>query len=335
MLDRLKVRLVNPLIDPDNQLRIIPMATVGNVPGGSYMSLRYIDGSRVQVGSIYYKEEGLCTVTSYNGYIYVTFNLPRLKSGGRHNIWPVTQAEARDYITMLSRRMAEVGLVSDLNTAIVVNIELFANAATRYPFRAFRPLLELLDISRRTRAVYDGSYTFYNSQRKDIIYDKRGEQPEEIAKELPDHLLRYEYELLTDDAVEAVLGTKNLGQIIEGWDLLRAKYIARIREVLLSDSLKVEPSVQCNLDQLMGQKKRLEVLQSIGAVNLLKQFGSISAVRVELRRQGYKAWEIRAFLRKLKKYAAQNTCAEVSLAELRTELYTKLIEGLGGGEPEE
>lgn len=326
MVDRIKVRLDFPLIDPENSLKFTPMATVNENPTGSFLQLRYIDGTTKMVSRLSYEVKDICKVDSYNGHIYAEFNFPKLKSGGRHNIWPVTQAEARTFVNELTQHLAKAGLVSNLNKSTVINLELFADAATKYSFNTFRPLFEILDLPRTSLAAFDSSYTLYNSQRADSFYDKRAQLPRDVAQELPPYYIRYEYRLHTDDAVEAEFGTKILGEIIDRWDLLHEKYIARVRKVLFGNNPPTEPLFG-NLDQLIGQKKRQDVLPSLGALGFLRQFGSISTIKSELRRQGYKAYEVRHFIRKLQKYLAKNH-TEVGLGDLRTELFNKLVEGL-------
>lgn len=328
MLDTVKIRIADPVIATNHRLRITAPATVPSHQQYATLDLRFDNGVVERVSRVN-SWNRMFRVDSSNGYLYVTFSFARLKSDGRHNLGPISQAEARALIPVLTNHLASVGIQTDLNRAIVVRLDLFADAATIRPFEDFWPLLNLLDPFRRKRMTYNGYLSLHNKQRADVFYDKRAEIGD-IGVTLPENLIRYEYRLLRRDAVASVAGITSLSRVLDRWDVLNTRFRDHIREVLFGRALPAEGGSMA-LDHFMKFAKKGDVLPAIGAVSIMKQYGDIKTVRAVLKERKYSTQQSYNFVKKLKRYAPDIAQAQgVSLDELKQELYTKLLEGLGG-----
>jgi hypothetical protein len=266
-----------------------------------------------------------------NGQTYVQLSLPKWKSRGGGNVWPVTKAEAREIFLELQSSLASIGIVTDIFKAVVTRLDLFANAATDYSYSTFKPLLDSLVIPRRTRAVYPNSVRFENKRQVDIVYDKREQQASKgfSVEQLPPNLIRWEYRLMVQDAVRAVTGATTLEDLFTRWETLHEVYKANLRSALRYDD-DMAGQVVLAQDIAYIVKNRPQVARALYSKLVVEQTGSVDGIKAILRDAGATRQQIyRETMTVLEGLAYPIPSERVSLNALRVELYQKLMQGLG------
>ena len=265
-----------------------------------------------------------------HGYLFVDLSLPNWKSRGGGNVWPVTKAEARGIFLELQSILADRGIVTDIFKAVVIRLDIFANAATDYTYSTFKPLLDSLVIPRRTRVVYSNSVRFENKRQVDLVYDKREQQASKgfSVEQLPPNLIRWEYRLMVQDAVRSVTGITTLEDLFTNWEALQRLYIANLRAALRYDEdMAGQVVVAQNIADMV--KNRAQVSRALYSQLVVEQVGSVDGIKAILRDAGATRQQIyRETMNLLQGLAYPIPNERISLTALRTELYQKLIQGL-------
>jgi hypothetical protein len=266
-----------------------------------------------------------------NGYLYVQLSLPKWKSRGEGNVWPVTKDEARQiFLELQDRLRTEQGISTDIFAAGVARMDLFSNAATEYSYSTFKPLLDSLVIPRRTRAVYPNSVRFENKRQVDVIYDKRVKHAEDgfSVEQLPPNLIRWEYRLMVQDAVRAVTRVTTLEDLFTRWEAIQGLYVANLRAALRYDE-EMAGQVALAQDIAYLVRNRAQVSRALYSKLVVEQTGSVDGIKAILRDAGATRQQIyRETMTVLEGLAYPIPSERISLTALRAELYQKLIQGL-------
>lgn len=325
MYDTIHIRLDNPLVRADHRL--------GDIDYPARAAEALGDDTGVPASCLFVRyEHELCYIRSDNGYLYVQLSLPKWKSGGHGNVWPATKDEARQIFRELNASLAGIGIDTDVFRAAVVRLDIYANGATAYGYQDFKPLLDTVTIPRRTRVAYPDSVRFGSSHRTDIIYDKRAQQVSagEDVSQLPPNLMRWEYRLLKRAAVATTTGVTTVEDLFTKWEAIRRLYIANLRAALRYDeTLTGRRMLQGDIAELV--QHRAEVERALYAKLVVGHAGSIDGVKAVLRQSGATRLQVYRLARTILDGLAYPLPGEtVTLNDLKIELYTKLVEGLGG-----
>lgn len=265
------------------------------------------------------------------GNLYVNFSLARIASG-RNNLKVVNQEEAWQALLRLEYDLEQIGVITDISRALITRLDLFSDATTVHGYADFKPLFDILRIPRRKRLTFPGYLAFKNGQRVDVFYNKVAQMRSKgvDTSDLPPNLVRFESRLMSAKAVRS-LGVRTVAGWMRQWGRVQTWFRDRIGTVLrISENT---PEV-INLQSATILDTPKQVKQALYARTVLESVGNVEELETLLKLKGHDSRQARNFVETvIKGLLFPLSTEQVSINELKQELYNKLIEGLGGGEP--
>lgn len=242
MLDTLKLRLTNYKIDSNTCLTVQPAPV--NVSTGEVRSdfvLWDTNNGPVRGSKAYLNTDGLnVTLKPFSGEVSLFVQLSVPKAINSTNYLPVTAKEFRLIIKILQEVLKDFGIRTNVKQAYLSRLDTFRNVITDEPFEAYAPLLSLLGARRMNYKHSMTEFLWKNSQQEFAVYDKLCEMKNRkvSTSSYPPNVIRFEYRLLRNRKVTAVLGFNRLGDLLEDFGILKKCFRDAMRNDLFKPGTK-------------------------------------------------------------------------------------------------
>ena len=136
----------------------------------------------------------------------------QLSSLNENNDKKVILREIKGSFRFLSEQLAKDGIMTNLDDANIIRLDLFLNLKTKYPFKVYKGYLKTIKLTRKEMSERENSFLFSNKQNQLNIYDKKKEL-EQWKIYLEDETMRFENRFMTKNKVKAIFGDK-LSEVI-------------------------------------------------------------------------------------------------------------------------
>lgn len=213
-------------------------------------------------------------------FALVSLSVPKFHHGD--NVRPVDRADAVAVMHGLEAELAEAGLRTNINRAIVSRLDCAATVEASEPFVSYRPVFDLLEAQRSSKRDYGTTYLWHNGQQEYCVYDKREElrRTGQPTIGLPDNLLRLEHRLLNASKVRASTGIVTVADLLKEYGGLRGHYRQALKAGLFRYPVaEVETmaasEVEAGLLMFKGGNRYWgrEWLQAVGAASIVRSIG--------------------------------------------------------------
>ncbi len=149
-------------------------------------------------------------------YFILQTSLPKLYShltnSDQKNLEYLNEKQIKESFRFLSEQLAKDGIMTNLDDANIIRLDLFINLKTKYPSKVYKDYLKTIKLTRKEMSERENSFLFSNKQNQLNIYDKKKEL-EQWKIYLEDETMRFENRFMTKNKVKAIFGDK-LSEVI-------------------------------------------------------------------------------------------------------------------------
>jgi hypothetical protein len=231
VLDRVEVR-------PGGKLKVVRSYEDGeSLADGRHLYTR-TDGTSVGGGKAYYNDDLVQFDVKHKGPATIAqlkFNPAKVIYG--ENVSNVSTGEQlRDAVIAVEHHLdREAGILVDLRTARLNRLDVNRNVELSMPLKAYGPAFDILSAGRlKNKKTYEDGWSFQNSEREVVFYDKRLEQEKrkQPVEYLAENLLRGEVRAMTLRAVESRFGEGvRVADLCKRFDAVPESYFFNMAEV--------------------------------------------------------------------------------------------------------
>lgn len=267
----------------------------------------------------------------------VSCSLPKVLHGS--NVEALDRDGAAEAFRIVEEELAEAGVRTEIEQALLSRVDLFRNIDASEPFRCYAPLFTVLDAKRTQRREYGSTYLWHNTLREVCVYDKREEllRAGESPAGLPANCLRFEYRALKSRSVLSLLDCgKTVRELLRGYSGVQRAYRGAMeKELFYVKPGEVEAFSGSQLERDMlafreryGKQWLSRFVEAVGAVEIARQADLETVRQIVERLSGdrKKAWRLTKRLRQYKlDFESLRERPTVTLRSLYEELQEKVL----------
>lgn len=291
MIDSLKIELVDFRVSRDAGVTVQPSPFVvgsGELLGNHALWVddagEVVEGNRGFLNTEHFNLTFSMVGQRVRGFLQTS--IPKVYSG--NNYFSVGRDGSRAVMKKLEGELREAGVHTNIEGARVSRLDAFRNVVADEPFRAYAPVLQLLEGKRQQRREYGTTFLWHNTQQEVCVYDKLEEmRNHEIdTTPFPKNTIRFEHRLLNARKVSDTLGVTTLADLWEGYDAVEQHYLRTMEgqlfryepgevEVLCANQLREELK---RFRGVYGRQFRARFLKTYGLKYLL-QLADMKTIR--------------------------------------------------------